>query len=166
MIGTVFTASEMSTYMVGNLTNLTGYNGYFYNRTTTGYSFTILNDANGQPWRSTLVRYSASVDSSWPESLHGSSYRFPSSPTGRVIESWNFSGSRAASEYALNGSNITIGAPVSGYAGTSNIYRVGPTSYTSNAGGLVYLQEFIIYDRKQTSAIAIQDNLDQYFEVY
>jgi len=166
MIGTVFTASEMSTYMVGNLTNLTGYNGYFYNRTTTGYSFTILNDANGQPWRSTLVRYSASVDSSWPESFHGSSYRFPSSPTGRVIESWNFSGSRAASEYALNGSNVTIGGAASGFAGTSNIYRVGPTSYTSNASGLVYFQEFIIYDRKQTSAIAIQDNLDQYFEVY
>jgi len=166
MIGTVFTASEMSTYMVGNLTNLTGYNGYFYNRTTTGYSFTILNDANGQPWRSTLVRYSASVDSSWPESYHGSSYRFPTISTGRIIESWNFSGSRATSEYALNEANTTIAGAASGFAGTSNIYRVDPTSYTSNASGLLYFQEFIIYDRKQTSAIAIQDNLDQYFEVY
>jgi len=156
----------MSTYFVGNLVNLTSYNGYFYNRTTSGYSFTILNDINGTPWRSTLVRYSASVDSSWPESLHGSSYRYPSFPTGRLIETWNFSGSRAASDYALNGANISITGPASGYAGTSNIYRVGPTGYTGGAGGQVYFQEFIIYDRKQISSIGIQDNIDQYFEVY
>jgi hypothetical protein len=167
MAGTVFTASEMSTYMVGNLTNLTGYNGYFYNRTTAGYSFTIINDANGSPWRSTLVRYSASVDSSWPESLHGSSYRFSSISTGRLIETWNFSGSRAASEYALNGANTTITGPNAGWSGTSGRYRVGPSGYNGgNASGVLYFQEFIVYDRKQTSAIAIQDNLDQYFEVY
>jgi hypothetical protein len=166
MIGTVFTASEMSTYMVGNLISTSGYNGYFYNRTTTGYSFTIINDLNGQPWRSSLIRYSASVDSSWPESLQGSSYRFPGLITGRIIESWNFSGSRAASEYVLNGTNTTITGPNTGWSGTSGIYRVGPTRYSGTVVGQVYMQEFIIYDRQQTSAIAIQDNLDQYFEVY
>jgi len=165
MIGTVFTASEFSTYMVGNI-NGSCYTGYFYNRTTTGYSFTFINDVCNTEWRSALVRYSASVDSSWPESLHGSSYRYPAGFTGRLIETWNFSGSRATSDFALNGSNVTIGGANSGWAGTSGIYRVGPTGYGGGVSGQVYFQEFIIYDRKQISAIAIQDNLDQYFEVY
>jgi hypothetical protein len=165
MVGTVFTASEMSTYFVGNIYG-NCYNGYFYNRTTTGYSFTILNDACNNNWRSTLVRYSASIDTSWPQSLHGSTYRFPTGFTGRLIETWNFSGSRATSDYALNGANTSITDPVTGYAGISGIYRVGPTGYTGGAGGQVYFQEFIIYDRKQISSIGIQDNIDQYFEVY
>jgi hypothetical protein len=165
MVGTPFTASEFSTYFVGNI-NGSCYAGYFYNRTTTGYSFTFINDICNTQWRSTLVRYSASIDTSWPESLHGSSYRYPAGFTGRLIETWNFSGSRATSDFALNGANITITGPNTGWVGASGIYRVGPTGYGGGAGGQVYFQEFIIYDRKQISSIGIQDNIDQYFEVY
>jgi len=164
MIGTPFTASEMSTYFVGSITP-SQYVGYFYNRTTTGFSFTILNVSAGT-WSSLLVRYSASVDSTWPQSLQNTGY-FITGNTGRLMESWNFSGSSTTSTYVANGTNRGLSAGgVSGWDGTSGIYRVGPTGYTGGAGGQSYFQEFIIYDRQQTSAISIQDNIDQYFEVY
>ena len=164
MVGSPFTASEMSTYMIGDIVP-NSYGGYFYNRTATGFSFTILSVSAGT-WSSLLVRYSASVDSSWPQSLQSSGYSIAGTRTGRFMESWNFSGSATTSTYTANGTNRNNSAGgTSGWAG-GNGYGVGPTSYTGGGGGSMYFQEFIVYDRQQTSAIAIQDNLDQYFEVY
>ena len=160
--GASYPLTSFSVYGVFQVVD-SGYTGYYFNRSTTGYSFKTQDNYNGTPWQSELIVYSASIDS-WGSSQFtaGNSYTYPSTP--QLLENWNWD--LSSRTFSQQGISFTPGGGVSGNSGASGYSAVGGTEYGGGANGIFNIQEVIVFNTKQANSGSITSLINNYYQIY
>jgi hypothetical protein len=161
--GATYPLTEFSLYGVFQVSSAPSYAGYYYNRSTTGYSFKTQDNYNNTPWESELVIYSASIDS-WGSSQFtaGNSYAYPLTP--QLLENWNWTTSSVS--FSQQGVSFATGPGTSGNAGSSGYSAVGGTAYGGAASGIMNIQEVIVFSIKQQNSGSITSLINNYYNIY